>query len=372
MNKNVKPSSQNKLKSDINLRLEHNNYNLNSGFISYESMSGKNNDRYQYVLPYYNFSKQLYRNTLANLNFTSSGNNNLTQTNQLTSTVNNNLNLNSVDFFSDHGFKNNIGVYFKNLNAVGKNTTTYKSSPDIELMNIINFETSMPLLKIDQNYNNIITPKLSLRVNPTDMKNYSNTNRTLSADSIFDINRLKISDSFEQGKSLTLGVDFKKESLENINKYFEFKLAGVIRDKTQKNIPTSSSINQETSNLFGAVEYNLSESINLNYNFSVDNDLNTFEQNSIGIDLDFNYFSNSFKFNETNGKIGDTNIFENSSTIKFNDDNFLTFKTRRNRKINFTEYYDLVYEYKNDCLVAGVKFNKTYYSDRDLIPKEDL
>jgi LPS-assembly protein len=66
----------------------------------------------------------------------------------------------------------------------------------------------------------------------------------------------------------------------------------------------------------------LSESINLNYNFSVDNDLNTFEQNSIGIDLDFNYFSNSFKFNETNGKIGDTNIFENSSTIKFNDDNF--------------------------------------------------
>ena len=372
MNKNVKPANQNKLKSDINLRLEHNDYNFNSGFISYESLSGNNSDRYQYVLPYYNFSKQLYRNTLANLNFTSSGNNNLTQTNQLTSTVNNNLNLNSVDFFSDHGFKNNIGVYFKNLNAVGKNTNTYKSSPEIELMNIINFETSMPLLKIDQNYNNIITPKLSLRVNPTDMKNYSNTNRTLSADNIFDINRLKISDSFEQGKSLTLGVDFKKESLENINKYFEFKLAGVIRDKTQKNIPTSSSINQETSNLFGAVEYNLSESVNLNYNFSVDNDLNTFEQNSIGIDLDFNYFSNSFKFNETNGKIGDTNIFENSSTIKFNDDNFLTFKTRRNRKINFTEYYDLVYEYKNDCLVAGVKFNKTYYSDRDLIPKEDL
>jgi LPS-assembly protein len=32
----------------------------------------------------------------------------------------------------------------------------------------------------------------------------------------------------------------------------------------------------------------------------------------------------------------------------------------------------LVYEYKNDCLVAGVKFNKTYYNDRDLIPKEDL
>ena len=50
----------------------------------------------------------------------------------------------------------------------------------------------------------------------------------------------------------------------------------------------------------------------------------------------------------------------------------LTFKTRRNRKINLTEYYDLVYEYKNDCLTAGIKYNKTYYQDRDLKPKEDL
>ena len=54
------------------------------------------------------------------------------------------------------------------------------------------------------------------------------------------------------------------------------------------------------------------------------------------------------------------------------DDNNDFIKTRRNRKINLTEFYDLVYEYKNDCFVAGVKYNKTYYSDRDLKPKEDL
>ena len=28
------------------------------------------------------------------------------------------------------------------------------------------------------------------------------------------------------------------------------------------------------------------------------------------------------------------------------------FKTRRNRKISLTEYYDLVYEYQNDCLTT--------------------
>ena len=48
------------------------------------------------------------------------------------------------------------------------------------------------------------------------------------------------------------------------------------------------------------------------------------------------------------------------------------FKTRRNRKISLTEYYDLVYEYRNDCLVAGIKYKKSYYSDRDLKPNENL
>ena len=57
---------------------------------------------------------------------------------------------------------------------------------------------------------------------------------------------------------------------------------------------------------------------------------------------------------------------------KFDESNNLTFKTRRNRKINLTEYYDLVYEYKNDCLIAGIKYKKTYYEDRDLKPSEDL
>ena len=37
-----------------------------------------------------------------------------------------------------------------------------------------------------------------------------------------------------------------------------------------------------------------------------------------------------------------------------------------------TEYYDLVYEYRNDCLVAGINYNKTYYQDRDLEPTEDF
>ena len=45
-----------------------------------------------------------------------------------------------------------------------------------------------------------------------------------------------------------------------------------------------------------------------------------------------------------------TNILENVTTFNFDEQNFITFKTRENKEIDLTEYYDLIYEYKNDCL----------------------
>ena len=83
-------------------------------------------------------------------------------------------------------------------------------------------------------------------------------------------------------------------------------------------------------------------------------------------------FETTFDFIEENGAIGSTNILENSTTFNFDEKNFVSFRTRKNREIDLTEYYDLIYEYKNDCLVAGIKYNKTYYNDRDLEPTEDF
>ena len=58
--------------------------------------------------------------------------------------------------------------------------------------------------------------------------------------------------------------------------------------------------------------------------------------------------------------------------ILINDNTSLKFSTRRNKEINLTEYYDLSYEYKNDCLTAALKFKKSFYQDNDLKPTEDL
>ena len=88
--------------------------------------------------------------------------------------------------------------------------------------------------------------------------------------------------------------------------------------------------------------------------------------------LNYKNFNTTFNFIEEDGIVGDTNTLENTTTFKFDEQNHLSFNTRRNRKIDLTEYYNLIYEYKNDCLVAGIKYNKTYYEDRDLKPSENI
>ena len=100
-----------------------------------------------------------------------------------------------------------------------------------------------------------------------------------------------------------------------------------------------------------------------NFEFSINHDLNEIQYNSLGAKIKKNNFVTTFNFIEEEGPVGSANILENVTTFNFNDQNFITFKTRENKEIDLTEYYDLIYEYKNDCLTAGIKFNKTYYED---------
>ena len=37
-----------------------------------------------------------------------------------------------------------------------------------------------------------------------------------------------------------------------------------------------------------------------------------------------------------------------------------------------TEFYNLVYQYENDCLKAALEYNKQFYNDDDIKPEEEL
>ena len=65
-------------------------------------------------------------------------------------------------------------------------------------------------------------------------------------------------------------------------------------------------------------------------------------------------------------------FYKNTTGIKLDDDNSIKFETRRNKTTDLTEYYNLIYEYKNDCLKASVEYDKNYYNDADIKPEETV
>ena len=369
----VKPDNLDTLTSEIVLNLDHENYQFESGVKSFEDLHKSNNDRFQYILPYYNFSKILNDDFYDGfLNFTSSGSNDLSNTNNLKSKIINDLSFVSKNYVSNLGIQNNFLITLKNLNSVGKNDSEYKSTPQIELMGNLDFDSTIPLIKDELNFTKFLIPKLKLKINTSDMKNYSDTDRKINILNIFNTNRLGLTDSIETGKSLTIGIDYKQEDKKNLDKYFEMKLATVFRDKEEDFIPKNSTIGKKNSNLFGSISNNFNEYLNLNYQFAIDNNYKAFEYNDINATISLNNFVTEFNFIEENGEMGNSNIFENKTTFNYDKNNVFSFKTRKNRKLNLTEYYDLVYEYKNDCLTAGIRYKKSFYEDRALKPSEDL
>jgi LPS-assembly protein len=378
------PKSQTTLNSNVKLYLEKENQNFTTGIEVYENLGVKHSDRYQYTLPYYDFSKNISSMITdypinGYLYFYSSGINKLSNTNNLRTTVVNDFVFNSKDFISDFGFRNNFDLYLKNINSAGKKDTLYSSNMESDAMGILKFDSALPLLKSTNMNRQIFTPKISLRINPgNNMDNYSNSISNITANNVYDINRLGISDVFEAGRSLTFGFDYKFDLLENDisenakDKYLEVKLATVVRDKFENDIPISSTINKRESDIFGTINNRIFNNLNFNYDFSLDNDLKTINSHSISTDISINNFVTSFNYIEKRNAIGSTHMISNDTEYMINENSSLKFSTRRNKEINLTEYYDLSYEYKNDCLTAALKFKKSFYQDNDLKPTEDL
>ena len=384
----LKPNNKNQLENNLTFKISTETKDFETGINIFEDLNKKNSDRYQFVLPYYNFYSDFNVDNIQSgyFKFSSIGKNNLINTNNLQTKIINDLNFKSYDFISKNGFSNNYGIYLKNLNTTAKNDPIFKSSPQAEIKSLFEIQSKFPLEKRLINYNETLTPKISLKISPQSMSDFSGTNRDININNIFQTNRLGINETYESGRSLTFGADYKRQFMDDSNKYIEFRIGSSFRDKEELNIPKSSTLNRKSSNIFGSFINNYFSTPNVDedvvdknslystmkYDFAVDNDFKSIEYSSLDLGFQINNFETNFIFIEKNGEMGDVNTIENTTSYEFSDNNFISFNTRRNRKIDLTEYYDLIYEYKNDCLTAGIKYKKTYYQDGDLKPREDL
>ena len=129
---------------------------------------------------------------------------------------------------------------------------------------------------------------------------------------------------------------------------------------------------KKSSDIVGEIGFNPIEDFTFNYNYSLSNNFNDINLHKFSNTFTVNNFVNTFTFYEENNLIGDKSYYENKFKYNFDKKNSLSFKTRNNKKDNLTEFYDLIYQYKNDCLVASLRYNKEYYSNNTRKPNEEL
>ena len=149
-------------------------------------------------------------------------------------------------------------------------------------------------------------------------------------------------------------------------------MANNLRLKKSADLEISNQINQKTSNFFGEILFNPNEILSAKYSSSVKNNLEDITYENLDIEISLNNFVTKFNYLNENDTIEKNSYLENITTYKLSDTNQIAFSTRKNKKTDLTEYYNLMYQYKNDCLAASIEYNKDYYTDVDIKPEESI
>ena len=367
-------NSQSLLNSYIKYSIDNENLNFFAEVEAFEDLSReKNSDKYQFIFPNFSLSKLLNTKDYfkGNLIYSLKGSNQKRETNINESYLINDLEYHSNIKISKSGLKNDFSLLFKNSSKKGENSETYSDNLKSENYFSSIFTTSLPMKKIHKKYQSYFSPKASLRLSPFSSPNIKNLDRKLNITNLFSQNRLGLSDSMEGGQSVTLGFDYNLLNDDN-SALFYSSLGQIFRDEDDERLPLSTTMQNKRSDIVGKIGFNPSKNFEINYNFSADNIFDEVNYSFIESKFTVNNFITSFEFLEENNLVGSESYFRNDIQYKFNSNNSLKYNTRRNRKTDLTEYYNLIYEYRNDCLVAAIEYNKDYYEDRDIKPNEEI
>ena len=229
-----------------------------------------------------------------------------------------------------------------------------------------------PLQKQNDKFNYTLTPKFTLNLSTPHTKDIHKNNVKINYDNIYDINRLGLDEVNEGGLSVTYGYEYTKTDRTNFNQKIKFGFANNLRFEENKDLPANTNLGDKTSDFVGLIEYNPFDNMKIDYDFSLKNNLTDTNYELFGFQYYLKNLSTKFEYLNENNSDSKTSYMKNETRYTFNDKNSLIFETRENKEKNFTEYYNLIYQFQNDCLTAALEYNKEYYSDQDLKPSENL
>ena len=358
------------IENSINFSQERNNLFVGFNASVYETLKGDYNDKYEYILPEITIDKNLFsKENLGNLELQTNYKVHNYDTNKLTNFLVNDFNFESEENIFDNIIHSKFLANLKNINYESKNVDIYKKDRTSEIFGSIGLLSEISFQKFKNLSKHLLKPKMLVRFSPGSMRQETSSSR-LTPSNAFGMNRVDNINNYETGVTGTVGFDYKIKR-DNVTK-FDFSLAQIINEKENKKMANKSSLNEKLSDLVGSSNYNLSENFKLDYNFSVDQNYNDFNYNEVGATYDNGTLNIGFNYLNENKHIGDQNYFKTELNIKNKDKGLLSFKTKRNLITNSSEFYNLSYEYINDCLRAGLVYRREFYKDSELEPEDSL
>ncbi len=359
--------------NSLNLDLYSNDLSINVSSTIYENLNKDDNDRYEYIFPRLKLAKNL--NNLSfldgNLLFESD-----TLVRQYDTNVQEKRNVNNFIFTSNpkinrYGFLNNHEFLIRNTNSENRNSN-YKNKKNFFMSSMYQFNSSFPLIKENEKYQKIFKPKLSLKAAPNHTKNERNIERKIDLTNIYSLDRTTDETSVEGGLSAAYGFDYSILNKFNTNELFNLKLANNIRLEQNDDLSNINQIGEKNSNVFGEIMFNPNEIFTTKYISSIKNNLQDINYQNLISDFKFNNFVTTFDYLNENNTSSKNSYLSNTTKYSLNQFNSLAFSTRKNKAKDLTEYYNFMYQYKNDCLAASIEYNKDFYSDRELKPDENI
>ena len=80
----------------------------------------------------------------------------------------------------------------------------------------------------------------------------------------------------------------------------------------------------------------------------------------------------SFNYLQEDKHIGNQEYFKTKLDFSYKENGLVSFETKRNIITNSSEFYNLSYEYLNDCLRAGLVYRREFYNDSEIEPENSL
>ncbi len=364
--------SYSELNSYFKLDSSSENSHLSTSIEIYEDLTKKNSDRFEYIYPNLSYSKNLENfDNLGQLEFNSEAFQKKFNTNQYQASLINNLLFKSNKNITKNGFLNGYSVLLRNVNFDFNNSLEFENNNKHKLLTTMLFESKYPLKKVGKNQTSFLTPILSARISPNKTKNIKNLDRKISYSNIYSLDRLGETDMVEGGFSLTLGSEYSIDNSNN-DEVFKMSFANVLRNTKDNDLPEKSTLGNKRSDIIGSLKFKPSNYFDLEYEFSLDKNLRYSNLDIVKTNFTINNFVTSFEYLEEDNIIGDKSYIINKSKLNFDNNSSITFETSKNLDKNITDYYNLIYEYKNDCLSAAIEYNKTFYQADDLETDQNI